>query len=118
MISMTTGRNPNIGPKIVKEKNVVSKMIGLYCEKKHNSLKGALCEDCSNLQEYSHHRLDHCRYKEEKPTDEGENQISNAILGSQIGTTSTYRLGQTSNAWKRVSKFTNRMSYWIVRYNN
>ncbi|MCK5239211.1 MAG: nitrous oxide-stimulated promoter family protein [Candidatus Thorarchaeota archaeon] len=65
---MTTGRNPNIGPKIVKEKNVVSKMIGLYCEKKHNSLKGALCEDCSNLQEYSHHRLDHCRYEEDKPT--------------------------------------------------
>ncbi|MDF1537606.1 MAG: nitrous oxide-stimulated promoter family protein [Candidatus Thorarchaeota archaeon] len=56
------------GLKIAKEKNVVSKMIGLYCEKKHGSQQGILCQECANLREYSHHRLDHCRYGEDKPT--------------------------------------------------
>ncbi|MHA1906362.1 MAG: nitrous oxide-stimulated promoter family protein [Candidatus Thorarchaeota archaeon] len=65
---MTAEKETNTGPKIVKEKNVVTKMISLYCEKKHDSMKESLCEDCADLQEYSHHRLDHCRYGEEKPT--------------------------------------------------
>ncbi|MHA2423269.1 MAG: nitrous oxide-stimulated promoter family protein [Candidatus Thorarchaeota archaeon] len=65
---MTREREINAGTKITKEKTVVTKMIGLYCEKKHDSPKGILCEDCSILQEYSHHRLDHCRYEDEKPT--------------------------------------------------
>jgi len=65
---MNEKSNPNEGPKIEKENNVVSKMIGLYCEKKHGSEHGNLCEDCANLKEYSHHRLDYCRYGEDKPS--------------------------------------------------
>ena len=65
---MTERRTPNDGPEIQKEKNVVSRMIALYCEKKHGSQKGILCEECSELREYAHLRLDYCRYGEDKPT--------------------------------------------------
>ncbi|MFW9850676.1 MAG: nitrous oxide-stimulated promoter family protein [Candidatus Thorarchaeota archaeon] len=65
---MKDERETNSGPVIQKEKKTVSKMIGLYCEKKHHSQKGILCDDCSELQDYAFHRLSHCRYGEEKPT--------------------------------------------------
>jgi len=58
----------NIGPKIRKEKATVEKMIRLYCEKKHKSPDGTPCQECEDLLEYSHERLEHCRYEENKPT--------------------------------------------------
>lgn len=58
----------NDGPRILKERNVVSNMIHLYCGKKHNSKFGVLCSDCQALEQYSHRRLDHCQYGESKPT--------------------------------------------------
>ena len=60
--------NLDIGPKIQKEKETVEKMIRLYCEKKHDSNKRALCSDCQELLEYSHQRLEQCQFQEEKPT--------------------------------------------------
>ncbi|WP_071458500.1 nitrous oxide-stimulated promoter family protein [Bacillus massilinigeriensis] len=57
-------REPNDGPVIRKEKEMVSKMIDLYCRKKHHS--AALCQECSQLKEYAHLRLSLCRFGEEK----------------------------------------------------
>ncbi|MHA3962692.1 MAG: nitrous oxide-stimulated promoter family protein [Candidatus Thorarchaeota archaeon SMTZ1-45] len=57
-----------ISPKIQKEKETVEKMIRLFCEKKHTTLHGSLCSDCQRLLEYSHQRLEQCRYQEDKPT--------------------------------------------------
>lgn len=61
-------RNSNTGPRIQKEKKTVEKMIRLYCEKKHSSSSGTLCTECQSLLEYSHRRLEQCRYQEDKPT--------------------------------------------------
>lgn len=58
----------DISPKIKKEKETVERMIRLYCEKKHHDPSGDLCPECQNLLEYSHQRLDQCRYQEDKPT--------------------------------------------------
>ncbi|MFW9964252.1 MAG: nitrous oxide-stimulated promoter family protein [Candidatus Sifarchaeia archaeon] len=58
----------NVGPKIQKEKETVEKMIRLYCEKKHTRQSGSLCSECQRLLEYSHQRLEQCRYQEGKPT--------------------------------------------------
>ncbi|MFX0045730.1 MAG: nitrous oxide-stimulated promoter family protein [Candidatus Hermodarchaeota archaeon] len=55
-------------PKIQKEKETVERMIRYYCDSKHDSLTGSLCENCTDLLDYSHHRLDHCTYGEDKPT--------------------------------------------------
>ncbi|OKP69282.1 hypothetical protein A3842_26145 [Paenibacillus sp. P3E] len=54
----------NDGPKIRKEKVIVSKMIGIYCKKKHH--KKELCEECQNVNEYAMKRLSHCKFGEEK----------------------------------------------------
>ncbi|TET08679.1 MAG: nitrous oxide-stimulated promoter family protein [Candidatus Thorarchaeota archaeon] len=58
----------NISPKIRNEKQTVEKLIHLYCEKKHNPSGGSLCSKCHDLLEYSHQRLEQCRYHEDKPT--------------------------------------------------
>ncbi|CAM3913945.1 nitrous oxide-stimulated promoter family protein [Mesobacillus zeae] len=60
----TMKRALNNGPVIQKEKEMVSKMIGLYCKKKHHSAE--LCEECRELKEYAFLRLSHCRFGEEK----------------------------------------------------
>lgn len=57
----------NDGPKILDEKMTVENMINYYCEKKH-STNGGLCTDCAQLLEYSHQRLDQCKFGEDKPT--------------------------------------------------
>ncbi|MNI22020.1 hypothetical protein D3C73_755650 [compost metagenome] len=54
----------NDGPKIRKEKEIVAKMIRLYCKKKHREKE--LCEECRNLNEYAMKRLSHCKFGEEK----------------------------------------------------
>ncbi|MFW9910679.1 MAG: nitrous oxide-stimulated promoter family protein [Candidatus Thorarchaeota archaeon] len=65
---MDSEHQNSTGPVIDKEKKVVSRMIRLYCQKKHSTSSGTLCEECQALEEYSHHRLDQCRYGEEKTT--------------------------------------------------
>lgn len=54
--------------KIAKEKVVVEKMIVLYCNKKHRTHDGNLCDDCQELLSYSLQKLDYCQYGDEKPT--------------------------------------------------
>lgn len=57
-------RRLNDGPKIQREKEIVSKMISLYCKKKHH--QHMLCEDCQNLNEYAIKRLSLCPFGEQK----------------------------------------------------
>lgn len=57
-------RQLNDGPKIRKEKEIVSKMIRIYCKKKHH--QKVLCEECQNLNDYSVKRLSLCKFGEEK----------------------------------------------------
>lgn len=55
-----------VNNKIAKEKEIVGKMIAIYCRgSKHG--KGQLCPECTVLLEYAHKRLDLCRFGEEKP---------------------------------------------------
>ncbi|MHA1246973.1 MAG: nitrous oxide-stimulated promoter family protein [Candidatus Thorarchaeota archaeon] len=56
------------GPVIESEKSGIAQMIHLFCEKKHGSPKGVLCDECQELLAYAHERLEHCRFGEEKPT--------------------------------------------------
>ena len=52
--------------RIEEEKMVVEQMIRLYCQKKEGH--GSLCPRCQELLEYALHRLDRCRYGQDKPT--------------------------------------------------
>ena len=52
--------------RIEEEKKVVEQMIRLYCHKKEGN--GELCQNCHELLDYAHSRLDRCRYGEGKPT--------------------------------------------------
>ena len=51
--------------RIEKEKQTINLMINLYCKKKHK-YKNGLCEDCNELLEYAHKRLDFCKFGNEK----------------------------------------------------
>ncbi|WP_313638772.1 nitrous oxide-stimulated promoter family protein [Paenibacillus sp.] len=57
-------RQLNDGPKIRKEKEIVEKMIRIYCKKKHH--QKVLCEECQGLNEYAGKRLSLCPFGEEK----------------------------------------------------
>lgn len=57
-------RKVNEGPNIRKEMETVSKMIEIYCHRKHHSKE--LCEECSDLMNYALKRLSLCRFGEEK----------------------------------------------------
>jgi hypothetical protein len=57
-------RQLNEGPKIQKEQELVTKMIRIYCKKKHHH-KG-FCEECQELNEYALKRLAYCKFGEEK----------------------------------------------------
>jgi predicted amidophosphoribosyltransferase len=57
-------RELNNGPVVQKEKETVTKMIHLYCRKKHHQHE--LCPDCQNLQDYALKRLSLCRFGEDK----------------------------------------------------
>jgi hypothetical protein len=54
----------NGGPVIQDEMQTVSKMIGLYCRKKHGS--DEFCEECRDLRSYCMVRLSNCPFGEEK----------------------------------------------------
>jgi len=47
------------------EKKAVKAMIALYCRKNHHSK--SLCEECSSLLNYCYARIEHCKFKEDKP---------------------------------------------------
>jgi len=55
---------PNTGPVVLQEKEMVSKMIDLYCRKKHPNHE--LCAECLDLKKYAIKRLSLCRFGEEK----------------------------------------------------
>ncbi|WHY77288.1 nitrous oxide-stimulated promoter family protein [Neobacillus sp. WH10] len=57
-------KQPNNGPNIQKEKEIVNEMIGLYCRKKHH--RDVLCKECQDLKDYAFLRLSLCRFGEEK----------------------------------------------------
>ncbi|CAH1057288.1 nitrous oxide-stimulated promoter family protein [Paenibacillus pseudetheri] len=57
-------RQLNDGTKIRKEKEIVEKMIRVYCKKKHH--QKVLCEECQGLNEYAAKRLSLCPFGEEK----------------------------------------------------
>ncbi|MBA4603236.1 nitrous oxide-stimulated promoter family protein [Thermoactinomyces mirandus] len=57
-------RELNNGPLIRDEKETVSKMIALYCHKKHH--QDDLCEECADLKNYCLERLSYCRFGEQK----------------------------------------------------
>lgn len=61
---MRSRRNLNNGPVIRDEKETVSKMIHLYCRKKHKNI--VLCEVCEDLKEFALKRLSLCPFGEEK----------------------------------------------------
>ncbi|MCI7181717.1 MAG: nitrous oxide-stimulated promoter family protein [Lachnospiraceae bacterium] len=48
-----------------REKEVVSLMIKIYCNKKHHT-KGTICEDCRQLDEYAKLRSEKCPFMETK----------------------------------------------------
>ena len=54
----------NVEEKRESEKEIVSRMIELYCRKKHKSK--ALCEQCKELSEYARSRSDKCPFMENK----------------------------------------------------
>jgi hypothetical protein len=57
-------RELNNGPVVQKEEETVTKMLHLYCHKKHHLHE--LCADCQDLQDYALKRLSLCRFGEDK----------------------------------------------------
>lgn len=55
----------SIQQKREREKEMVSEMIALYCRKKHHT-RGALCEECRQLEEYARLRSEKCPFMETK----------------------------------------------------
>lgn len=58
--------------RLTREKETVSRMISLFCQKKHHETRliqspHKLCENCQALEIYAHQRLEHCRWHEQKP---------------------------------------------------
>lgn len=51
---------------IDKEKKVVEYMIRIYCKKNEHNI--SLCNECTELLDYAHKRLDNCKFKNNKPT--------------------------------------------------
>lgn len=54
----------NNGPVIRKEKETVTKMIEIFCRKKHHQKE--LCDSCRDLNNYALKRLSYCRFGENK----------------------------------------------------
>lgn len=52
--------------RIEKEKNTITSMINIYCRKKHGNKKGELCQECRELLDYAHKRLEFCKFGEDK----------------------------------------------------
>ena len=56
--------NNKIEKKRDREKKVITEMVKLYCKKNHK--KDELCEECTEILNYSLKRIDHCRFMETK----------------------------------------------------
>ncbi|MBU2647376.1 nitrous oxide-stimulated promoter family protein [bacterium] len=52
-------------PRIRREIKTIAVMIGIYCRSHHQP--AGLCPDCAQLLAYAIKRIDHCRFKEQKP---------------------------------------------------
>ena len=52
--------------RIEREKRTVSKMIGIYCKKRHG-MNGKLCYACRELNDYALKRTEYCQFGENKP---------------------------------------------------
>ena len=50
-----------------RERRTVDAMVLIYC-RGHHGTRGGPCDDCLDLQEYAHARLERCRYQDAKPT--------------------------------------------------
>ena len=50
--------------RIQREKEIIDLMIKIYCNKKHKTKKDELCDECKELLEYAHKRLDFCKFGE------------------------------------------------------
>lgn len=55
----------DIAQKREQEKQMVSRMIALYCKKNHKTKTG-LCHECRQLQEYAKARSEKCPFMESK----------------------------------------------------
>lgn len=55
----------NVEKKRIREKELVSQMIRLYCRKQHHEQSG-LCPDCAALDDYAKARSDRCPFMETK----------------------------------------------------
>lgn len=55
----------SVDEKREREQQVVSKMIDLYCRKKHKT-KGKMCPDCQALKDYAELRISKCPFMETK----------------------------------------------------
>lgn len=50
-----------------RERRTIDAMVRIYC-RDHHVMGRDLCEECSNLRDYSLARLGKCRYQDGKPT--------------------------------------------------
>lgn len=60
--------NPNeerLVKKVEREKRIVALMIELYCRKIEGN--NTLCQECLDLIEYAHNRLNRCKFADNKP---------------------------------------------------
>ena len=53
--------------RIRRERKTIEAMIDVYC-RAHHGMEDELCPECCSLLEYAFRRLEHCPFKEEKPT--------------------------------------------------
>ena len=54
-------------PRITRERRTVRCMVEIYC-RDHHARRGGLCPQCGDLFTYAMGRLDHCVFKDDKPT--------------------------------------------------
>jgi hypothetical protein len=53
--------------RINRELKTVRSMIAIYCRGNHRTTQ-SLCADCLALWEYAQQRVEHCRFRSDKPT--------------------------------------------------
>jgi hypothetical protein len=56
------------GSLIQQEKQTASAMMEIFCSSFHVACGDDLCRECGQLLEYSHQRLESCRFGEDKPS--------------------------------------------------
>lgn len=53
--------------RLEREFLTITRMLEIYCQN-HHSLQDGLCGSCSALRQYSRKRLEHCPFRDSKPT--------------------------------------------------